>query len=148
MPSNGAVARLSPPKLRLRSVCKISETSQVGLQEAGSRKCGGKAAAGVGRRFPFHFPEPKLEVESCLIPEATRDVGDHEKSQGFLWGLLPMDLHPAYVLDSMCKNHWVFPQKEGRISPSMEMLAGRSQHHKLEHKLWHPLVNPWHPQWV
>lgn len=60
MPSNGAVARLSPPKLRLSSVRKISETSQVGLQEAGSGECGGKAAAGLGR-FSIHFPEPELE---------------------------------------------------------------------------------------
>lgn len=50
----------------------------MGLQEAGSWECGGKAAPGVGRRFSFRFPELKLEVESCWIPEAIRDMEDHE----------------------------------------------------------------------
>lgn len=50
--------------------------SEVRLQEAGSQISGGKATGGVGKRFPFHFPEAaKLEVESCLIPEAARDGG-------------------------------------------------------------------------
>lgn len=149
MPSNGAVARLSPPKLRLRSVCKISETSQVVLQEASSRECGGKAAAGVGRRFSFRFPEPKLEVESCLIPEETRGMGDHEKSPKGPVGSSPHRFTPRTCLwTPRIKNIEVSPQKEGGINPSRDMLGGQSQHHKLEHKLRHPLVNPWHPQWV
>lgn len=81
MPSNIAVALLSPPKPRPKSTC-MSE-NLTGLKWCRRRLeqvSGGKATGGAGRSFPFHFLEPaKLEVKSFLISEAARDMGDPEK---------------------------------------------------------------------
>lgn len=90
----------------------------MGLQEAGARECVGKAAAGVGRRFSFHFPEPKLEVRSCLISEATRDMGDR--------GFTPRTCPGHQVFKKMG-----FPLKGGWDQPQHgDVGEGQSQHHK------------------